>query len=169
MEVRSITATQIAYYHVCQHKLWLSFHGITMEHASPLVADGKIIHAIAFSRRSKRYKEIQIGSSKIDFYDPDRRMVHEIKRSNKMQHVDVWQIKYYILLLEQSGISGVVGRLEYPSSRETKMITIDSSDRKYLSDLQNEIKLITSKRVPPDRKKTKTCDGCAYNRLCWTI
>jgi len=42
------------------------------------------------------------------------RLCTRIKRSNKIERAHEWQVKYYIYVLEQTGIEGVSGILEYP-------------------------------------------------------
>lgn len=39
----NINATLINYYHICYRKLWLHANGITMEHTSDIVYEGKLI------------------------------------------------------------------------------------------------------------------------------
>lgn len=39
----NIIGAHIAYLHTCHRKLWLFAHGIQMEHASDIVAEGKLI------------------------------------------------------------------------------------------------------------------------------
>lgn len=39
-----VTGTHFNYYQVCKRKLWLFANGITMEHTSDLVYEGKLIH-----------------------------------------------------------------------------------------------------------------------------
>lgn len=42
----NVTGTHFNYYQVCKRKLWLFANGITMEHTSDLVYEGKLIHEI---------------------------------------------------------------------------------------------------------------------------
>ncbi|MDP1810449.1 MAG: CRISPR-associated protein Cas4, partial [Sediminibacterium sp.] len=137
-----LTATHINYYHICHRKLWLFVNGINMEHNSETVADGKLLHETSYPQRAEKYSEIEIGGSKIDFYDAKNKVIHEIKRSDKMEAAHEWQVKYYILLLEQNGIEGVTGLLEYPTLRETKNITLMETDRVYLGQVIIQIKEI---------------------------
>jgi len=94
-----ITATHINYYHICYRKLWLFANGITMEHTSNIVADGKLLHETSYPQRAEKYSEIEISGSKIDFYDAKNKVIHETKRSDKVEEAHEWQVKYYILLL----------------------------------------------------------------------
>ena len=96
-----------------------------MEHSSNVVADGKLLHETSYPQRAEKYSEIEIDGSKIDFYDARKKVIHELKRSDKMEAAHEWQLKYYIMLLEQNGVVGVTGLLEYPKLKETKTIILD--------------------------------------------
>jgi len=110
----NITGTHFNYYQVCKRKLWLFANGLNMEHTSDLVYDGKLIQETTYPQRSERYEELEMGGIKIDFFDARNKVIHEIKRSNKIERAHEWQVKYYIYVLEQTGIEGVSGILEYP-------------------------------------------------------
>ena len=114
-----ITGTHFNYYMICKCKLWLFANGITMESTSDLVSLGKLIHETTYPQRSERFKEVEIKGIKIDFYDQKNKIIHEIKKSDKRQEAHIWQLKYYIYVLEQEGIEKVSGVLEYPKLRKT--------------------------------------------------
>ena len=90
------TGTHFNYYHVCHRKLWLSANSITMEHTSDLVSEGRLIHQESYPNRSARYEEVAIDGVKVDFYDPRASVIHEIKKSNKVEAAHLWQLKYYM-------------------------------------------------------------------------
>lgn len=162
-----ITATHINYYHICRHKLWLFANGISMEHTSGLVAEGKVLHNTAYSQRAQKYREVQLSGSKIDYYDPKGKVIHEIKKSDAMNKVDVWQIKYYIWLFELNGILEVVGKIEYPYLRETMKVRLEEKDKVYLQEIVEKTKLIINAPKPPVRKRKPICPRCAYYDFCW--
>ena len=89
-----MTGTHFNYYHVCKRKLWLFANGIQMEHTSDMVYDGKLIHEQSYPQRSERYEEMEIDGIKIDYYDPRNNVIHEIKRSDKVEKAHEWQVKY---------------------------------------------------------------------------
>ncbi len=71
-----LTATHINYYHICHRKLWLFANGITMEHTSDTVYDGKLLHETSYPQRAEKHTEIDLSaltddgiqlSGKIDF------------------------------------------------------------------------------------------------------
>ena len=143
------TATHIAYYHICHRKLWLFSNGIHMEHASERVAEGKLIGETTYSKRPEKYTEIEIGGSKIDFYDAKERVIHEVKKSDKMEEAHIWQVKWYILLLKRENIEGATGILEYPKLRETKQVVLLPSDETYLQSVVTSVKSVLEGPCPP--------------------
>ncbi len=162
-----ITPTHLNYYHVCHRKLWLYASGITMEHTSDAVYEGKLIGENTYSRRSTRYTELDLGIAKIDFYDVHNRVVHEIKKSDKMEPAHIAQVKYYLFLLHQQGIEGASGLLEYPRLRKTTYITLASED---ILEIQRQ--LVASEQIMqaskcPEKIKLGICRSCSYFDFCW--
>lgn len=162
-----ITATLINLYHVCKREMWLHANGVRMEQNSETVADGKLLHETSYPQRAEKYSEIEIGGSKIDFYDAKNKVIHEIKRSDKVEIAHEWQVKYYILILEQNGIEGVKGILEYPKLRETKTVLLMESDKLYLSTIINKIRDITESEQCPPLLNAKICKSCSYYDFCY--
>ena len=105
-----ITATHINYYHICNRKLWLFSNGINMEHTSDIVTEGKLIGENTYTDRAAKYTELQLDGVKIDSYDARNKVVHEIKKSDKMEAAHEAQVKYYLYKLKQHGIEGVTSR-----------------------------------------------------------
>jgi CRISPR-associated exonuclease Cas4 len=102
-----ITGIHFNYYQVCKRKLWLFANGINMEQTSDLVYDGKLIHEKSYPQRSERYEEVELDGIKIDYYDARNKVIHEIKRSDKVEPAHMWQVKYYIYVLERNGVKNV--------------------------------------------------------------
>lgn len=162
-----ITATHINYYHICKRKLWLFANGINMEHNSEAVAAGKLIHETTYPQRAEKYTELEIAGSKIDFYDAKNKVIHEIKKSDKMEIAHEWQVKYYILLLQQNGVDGVKGILEYPKLRETKEVLLEDSDKIYLLAVKQQIsEIVISDNCPPTIN-SPICKKCSYYDFCY--
>jgi len=163
----NITATHINLYHVCRRELWLHANDIRFEHTSDLVYEGKLIHESTYPQRPERYEELEIDGVKIDFYDARNKVIHEIKKSNKVESAHEWQLKYYIYILERNGVEGVSGILEYPSLRKTSKVYLSDVDREYLSELPAKIKdIITGEKCPPKAQK-KICESCSYYEFCY--
>ncbi|MDD4576908.1 MAG: CRISPR-associated protein Cas4 [Bacteroidales bacterium] len=162
-----MTGTHFNYYHVCKRKLWLFSNGINMEHTSDLVFEGKLIHENSYSQRSERYEELEIDGCKIDYYDARNKIIHEIKKSDKIETAHEWQVKYYIYILEQNGIEGVSGILEYPTLRQTNKIILSDLDRELIEEIKIDIeKIINSDSCPPVIE-SKICKRCSYYEFCF--
>ncbi|MCU0430981.1 MAG: CRISPR-associated protein Cas4 [Cytophagaceae bacterium] len=162
-----LTATHINYFYICLRKLWLFANGIGMEHTSDLVAEGKQLHEHSYSQRSEKYKEIEIGGSKIDYYDAKNKVVHEIKKSPSKEVAHVWQVKYYLWLLEQQGVQGVTGILEYPKLRTREEVFITDHDRHEILILLKRIEEIIESENIPERISKNKCKNCSYYDFCW--
>jgi CRISPR-associated exonuclease Cas4 len=147
-----------------------------MEHSSDTVYDGKLLHENSYPQRAEKYTEIELSATldnglvltgKIDFYDAAGKQIHEIKRSSKAEEAHIWQVKFYILLLELNGVGGVTGILEYPTSRQTDMVQMEIADRSYLLQIIRDIqKLLLSEQCPPLLQK-KICKSCSYFDFCY--
>ena len=162
-----ITGTHINYYFICHRKLWLFANSIQMEHTSDLVYEGQLIHESTYPQRSSKYEEIQIGGIKIDFYDPKNKVIHEIKKSRKLREAHVWQLKYYIYTLENAGVKGVSGILEYPKERKTEEIYLSTLDIEEIKEIEIKIEKITSSEQAPKIKKMARCKNCSYYDFCF--
>jgi CRISPR-associated exonuclease Cas4 len=161
------TGTHFAYYHICHRKLWLYANGINMEHTSETVSEGKLIHETSYDERATRYEEVEVGGSKIDFYNPVEKVVHEVKKSDSMEEAHVWQVKFYIWLLEQEGIEGVTGIIEYPTMRHREKVTLSAKDKETLLKTIAEVEQITESDECPPRVKKSICRSCSYHDFCW--
>lgn len=162
-----MTGTHFNYYHVCKRKLWLFGNGINMEHTSDLVFDGKLIHETSYPQRSERYEELAIEGIKIDFYDSRNKVIHEIKRSDKVEKAHEWQLKYYIRVLERNGVEGVTGILEYPTLRHTALVDLSDDDRMKISDMELDIIEIIESESCPSVINAKICKSCSYFEFCY--
>jgi len=163
-----ITGTHFNYYNVCHRELWLFASGINMEHTSDLVAEGKLIHETSYPQRSERYEEVEIDGVKIDYYDARRRVIHEIKKSNKVEAAHEWQLKYYLYVFEQNGIEGCRGILEYPTLRETREVVLNDIDREEIADMKERIRAIIGSDTCPPLAKKGICKNCSYFDFCYS-
>ncbi|UII25136.1 CRISPR-associated protein Cas4 [Fulvivirga maritima] len=162
-----ITATHINYYHICHRKLWLFSRGIQMEHTSEVVEEAKLIHESSYPQRSSKYTELDLGVAKIDFYDEKNKVVHEIKKSRKMETAHQWQVKYYLLLLRRAGVPEATAILEYPTLKKTMEVFLSDDDAHYLEEVEQEIEQITRQEKVPEKINKSFCKKCSYYDLCW--
>ena len=166
--MRTITATHVKYYHVCHRKLWLFDRDLWMEHTSEAVQGGELLHQRAYPQRAERYREISLGGSKIDFYDPHRRVVHEIKSSPKLEHSHVAQLKYYLWLLENAGVEGPTAILEYPRQHRTLTVELTADDRAAIQQWLSGIRQLQADSMPcPPTINKSFCKQCSYYDFCY--
>ena len=163
-----INATLINLYHVCKRELWLFANGINMESTSDLVYEGKMIHEESYPQRSDKYEEIELDGIKVDFYDAKNKVIHEIKKSNKVEQAHEWQLKYYIHVFERNGIHDVTGILEYPTLRKTKVIVLSDTDREMIHEMEVDIRNIIDNDACPPLKRKGMCRNCSYFEFCFS-
>ena len=172
------TATCINYYHICHRKLWLFANGIRMEHTSDIVYDGKLLHDSSYPQRAEKHTEIEMSattpggmelSGKIDFYDAKEKVIHEVKRSDRIETAHEWQVKYYIWLLELNDITGVHAILEYPKLRNRVKVVLENADRQYLEGIIPKIVLLKKNEECPVKINSKICKNCSYYDLCYVV
>jgi CRISPR-associated exonuclease Cas4 len=163
----TLTATHINYFMICKRKLWLFANGINMEHTSDIVAEGKLIHETTYPQRPERYSELEIDGSVIDFYDAHNKIIHEIKKSDKMEEAHEWQVKYYIWLLKKNGVDGATGILEYPKLRETTKVELSDVDAVNLEKMIENIEQIVAFETCPQAIEAKICKNCSYYEFCY--
>ncbi|MDO4695396.1 CRISPR-associated protein Cas4 [Porphyromonas sp.] len=164
----NITGTHINYHQVCRRKLWLFGAGILMEHTSDLVAEGKVLHDTTYLQRSERYSEFSIEGIKIDYYDATNRIVHEVKKSNKIEDAHVWQVKYYLYVLQEHGITDATAVIEYPTLRHTVDVRLTEEDCTTIRKMKAEITSIINSDHCPPRIDSKICKNCSYYEFCYS-
>jgi CRISPR-associated exonuclease Cas4 len=162
-----ITATHINYLHICRRKLWLFANGMTMEQNSDLVAEGKIIGESSYPQRAERYTEVEFEGVKIDFYDARNKIVHEVKKSSRMEQAHIAQVKYYLFILERNGIEGAKGVLEYPKLRQTESVELSEQDRLDIPIWEAEVRRIIEQSDCPKVTKIAACKNCSYHDYCF--
>ncbi len=162
-----ITGTHFNYFQVCKRKLWLFGSGIQMEHTSDLVAEGKLIHETTYMQRPSRWEELEIEGVKIDYYDPKERVIHEIKKTDKLEEAHEWQEKYYIWVLKQCGVEGVYGVLEYPRLRHSREVYLSTLDEEQIIEMKSMITNILEDPDCPPLATKAICRNCSYFDLCY--
>ena len=163
----NITATQVNIYHVCHRELWLHSNNIQMEHTSDTVYEGKLIGENTYPQRSEKYTEVAFDGVKIDFYDPKNRVVHEVKKSDKLAEAYRAQVKYYLWILEKNGIEGATGLIEYPKQRHTEGVELTDEDRTLIPKWIAEIGKIIENETCPKVINKPVCKNCSYYEFCY--
>lgn len=157
------TGTQINYYFVCKRKLWLFTKDIRFENENEYVQLGRLIDENTYKRNKK---QIEIGKIKIDFID-NKGVIHEVKKSNKIEKAHIYQVKYYILTLKNMGVENVTGEIDYPKLKKKETILLESKDKKEFESIFSGIKEILDKPKPPAAVKKTICNKCAYYEFCF--
>ncbi|MBB1139703.1 CRISPR-associated protein Cas4 [Myroides sp. WP-1] len=162
-----VNATHINLYHVCKRELWLHYHGVRMEYNSDLVAEGKLLGELSYPDRSEKYTELQLGNVKIDYYDARNKVVHEIKKSDKVEAAHRAQVMYYLYRLLLVGIEGATGIIEYPALRQKEHVILDPGEIEKIQKWEREIIEICSRDKCPQVLRAKICKSCSYHDFCY--
>lgn len=162
-----ITATHIAYYHVCHRKVWLFHHGIQMEHTSELVAEGKLIDEHSYPQRAAKWQQLELPGIKIDYFDPKSFKLREVKKSNKKEAAHLAQVKYYMYILRQHDIPVKKTILEYPKLRITEEVAWEDVDEESVETWINAVHEIIEDLQCPPRINKPICKKCAYYEFCY--
>ncbi len=162
--MKQITGVMIYYHEICDKRLWYFSKGISMENTSDLVNIGKIIDEDSYS---KERKQILIDDKiNIDFLE-DWNIIHEIKKSDKLEHASIWQVKYYIYILQKKGINIEKGILDYPTLRKRTEVFLDDKDQKLIKIKIDEINRVINSSYPIKVNKKPYCKKCSYYDLCF--
>lgn len=164
--ISKINGTQINYYFICKTKLWLFSHNIQLEDEHENVKLGKFLHENSF----KREKDFLIDNLiNVDFIKiTDSVEIHEVKKSQKMNLANEYQLLYYMFYLKhEKDIKNVVGFLNYQDSRKKKKITLTKEKERDLFEIIDNIKNIVDSSMPKPKKK-RICSKCAYFEFCFS-
>ena len=135
-----------------------------MEDNNENVQLGKLLDENSYKRDDKH---IQIdGVINIDFIH-DNRELHEIKKSRAVEEAGIWQLKYYLYYLEERGVEGIKGRIDYPLLKRTMEVALSDEDRNVLGDVIKDINILKKQIMVPQLDKKKICSKCAYYDLCY--
>lgn len=159
-----ITGVMVNYYFVCHRELWLFAHHIQMEQTSDVVYLGKLIGEESYSRQKK---EILIDDLiRIDFID-NVGMIHETKKSNKIEKAHEYQLLYYLYYLKQKGIDNIQGEINYPELRRKTKVELTPEKEAELETIFKGIRLVVESPKPPVPKRVKYCPTCSYFDYCY--
>lgn len=159
-----ITGVMVYYYFVCKRRLWFFANDLNMESSSELVSIGKLVDETSYSREKKN---ILIDESiSIDFLK-DWKIVHEVKKSRKMDEASKWQLKYYIWILKNKGVEIEKGILDYPLLRKREEVFLDKKDEEKLESILEDIQKIISSERPLGTLNKGVCNKCAYYEFCY--
>lgn len=160
---KQITGVMIYYYHVCTRKLWYFYNDITMESSNEDVELGKLIDENSYSKDEKHINIDNVIN--IDFIKSDN-VLHEIKKSNKIEKASIWQVKYYLYYLKKRGVE-TTAIIDYPLLKKRIDVVLSEEDELYIEDVIRKIYELVNKDMPPVLEKKGYCKKCAYYELCY--
>jgi len=162
-----LTGTHINYFFVCKRKLWLFEHGITMEHTSDTVLLGKLIDESSYERQDKRLNID--GSIVIDWFDEKTGVIHEVKKSDRMEEAHTWQVLYYLWFLKQRGMDHLKGEIDYPKLKQKVEVILTAEREEQLHKVLSEVEKVLMRADPPERLNRRFCKSCSYVDFCWGV
>jgi len=156
------TGVEVNYFFICRRKLWFFSRQMSLEADSDLVLLGRLLHEHGYPRR---LKEVSVGRIKIDFLDRYG-VIHEVKRSRRMEKAHLFQLLYYIYYLRKLGVEAK-GVLHYPLLKRNVKVELTAELERKLESIFEEMKRIISSDKPPRAERKKYCGKCSYFELCW--
>jgi len=161
---KPISGLMIYYYIVCKRKLWYFYNQIQMETESENVKIGTVLDETAYEREEKHINIDDVIS--ID-YIKSRGILHEVKKSKKIEEAGIMQVKYYLYYLKQKGVEDIRGKVDYPLLKQSIDIELTVDDEKRIELILVDLKEIVNKPLPPILEKKSICKSCAYFELCY--
>jgi len=169
----------VGYYVLCPRKAWLSMRGLWMEQESTTVALGRQIHKSSYSRRQKEIlltAETPDGTplvGKVDWAQLDAGVLHETKKSAAAEEAHRWQLRFYLWLLQRTGVTGpdgqpFRGQINYPRQRRTTDVRLTDAHTERLQSIVTSLRDLSARATPPPRIDRRTfCRRCAFEELCY--
>jgi len=162
-ETEKITGMMMYYYYVCPRKLWYFCHDIQMEQENENVAIGKVLDETSYAREEKHINIDNVIN--IDFLRSSG-ILHEVKKSKKIEEASIMQVKYYLYYLKQKGVN-ITAKIDYPLLKSSVDVELSKEDEKIIEEAIVKIQEIVDKDKPEPLQKKKICGKCAYNDLCF--
>lgn len=159
---KNITGTMFYYYFVCKRKLWYFSQNIEMEQNSSNVEIGKFIDENYYKRDEKHINIDNVIN--IDFIK-DKDVIHEIKKSRKIEQAGIMQVKYYLYYLRKKGVD-INAQIDYPLLKKVMEIKLEDEDVEIIENTLKDIEKTISLKLPPSKIKSGICKSCAYFDLC---
>lgn len=138
-----------------------------LEDNSHAVLDGMLIGETTYRRRPRKWRELALDGIKIDHFDPNTNTVKEVKRSAKLEQVHITQVQYYLFRLEQAGVDGPKGIIEYPRQKKTRAVELSDAVRQEIAIWLREIEQITIADTCPRPIEKAYCKKCAFQDFCY--
>lgn len=161
---KEITGVMVYYCKVCPRKLWYFYHGVQMEQDNENVKIGKILGEETYKRDEKHINIDDVIN--IDFIRTQG-ILHEVKKSRKIEEASILQVKFYLYYLRKRGVEGIKAKIDYPVLKKTLELELKEEDMNEIDQILNKVREVTEMKFPPELKKTGICKNCAYMDLCY--
>ena len=161
---REITGVMVYYHEVCRRKLWYFYHGIQMEQENENVRIGKVLDEESYRRDDKHINIDNVIN--IDFIRSSG-VLHEVKKSRKIEEAGILQVKYYLYYLKKKGVTDIRARIDYPLLKQSLDLELTEEDERKIEVVLEDIHKITESEVPQKADKKSICKSCAYYDLCF--
>lgn len=161
---KDITGVMVYYYEVCKRKLWYFYNEIQMEAGNENVEIGKVLDEETYKRDKKHINIDNIIN--IDFIR-SKGVLHEVKKSNKIENASILQVKYYLYFLKKRGVENIKGKIDYPLLKQTVNIELTEEDILNIEKILEDIESIVNLDYPEILEKKRICKSCAYYDLCF--
>jgi CRISPR-associated protein Cas4 len=161
---KEITGVMVYYYVVCSRKLWYFYHEIQIEQDNENVKIGKIIDENSYQRDNKHINIDNVIN--IDFIRKQG-VLHEVKKSRKLEDAGILQVKYYLYYLKQRGVDEIKAKIDYPLLKQTLELELTPEDVELVEKILEKVKVIVEQTCPPKLEKKNICKVCAYYDLCY--
>jgi len=136
-----------------------------MEYFSDIVSIGKFIHDTTYLRK---HKEIELEQIKIDFFDINNNIIHEVKKSESFEEAHKWQLIYYLYILKNKGLNCIKGELNYPKLKKCIEVYLTTEYEEKIKNIINEVEIIINLQLPPKIEMNNKCKMCSYFELCFS-
>ncbi|MEG1475938.1 MAG: Dna2/Cas4 domain-containing protein, partial [Longicatena sp.] len=93
-------------------------------------------------------------------------VLHEVKKSRKIEEASILQVKYYLYYLKQRDVS-VKAQIDYPLLKQNIIVELQAEDEIKMEQILDDIKEIVAKELPIKAEKKSICKSCAFYDLCF--
>lgn len=135
-----------------------------MESENENVRIGKAIDDLTYANERK-HLSIN-GEINLDFVKKEG-VIHEVKKSRRIEEASVWQVKYYLYYMKEKGADGISAKIDYPLLKKSIDVNLTNDDEIKIRDTVSEIKSMIGNKTPINVKREKKCLKCAYYDLCF--
>ena len=80
-------------------------------------------------------------------------MLHEVKKSRKIEEAGILQVKYYLYYLKKKGVTGIRARIDYPLLKQSLDLELTEDDEREIEAVLEDIPTISESKVPEKAEK----------------